>query len=1055
MATKTINEKPTIADQIVFDILTPGADGCFTSNPYKVNKVTIYHAVRTFNSDNFGEYTKEIQDTTIASDLAAAKTAACTSATDENLAEVARLEALLEAHNRKDTFYFSEARVVATFGDETMPAWLSTDTDNAFITNIPTDDDGDTQYGHFQLEWSPLAVREGDYFICWTWTPQIAGDSLQSHQHFTLYGNTQLTTSIPTHFTDPLKYETLFERYTPEMFKLTLCDGDLTPEVIQELNNSAGDAFTFLEDLANQMVDLIDANATHESLLNLLSNIFNLKLRTNDPTLWRRQIKEAVPLFKKKGTLSGLTDALSQAGMVMTKLTHLWQVISPYTYQEVFDVSEDDQEEFTLTNVMVLPLDTDNFELYYRAVGSSTWTTLTSDYATFATSSGVTTMTWVGNDLSVSAVELSEGDSVRIVYEIVEVPSTAQQTIEDYIRSLPLSDLRDERSQTYPPKNWNVRLIEEDDAMFDVIIPDRHPFVDPLIWGQVRTEIPYSENIYNMEEYNGSIRDSTDPCDIDKDFLDPCKACRSSKFNVDIEIEELSNDRILEAKEIIQEFTPFHANLHTLNFSGTINEFVNCQEEDITMLLNVSREEKIISGGAQMIFNRAMTSLSQLKRNALASTTTVVSSASGTACNDAIVIYTPEIRLDEIGIDESSNVLEILAPSPLAGTYSISNRTKSHAEVSGSITEPFTSNSFTFRLSNDIFTSSVADVYQDDYFTFADDNVDFSLLGVKSNFDVEFDSDYSGGAWTVTISAYSDTYTVENVLPNGSLILLDPSATLPTSSTTGISYVLKNDSGTTITSSSTGDLTVKRRGRIDLVDESSLDDIRNITKIGDYLLLSSTQYKISGFVDGDDHEFYIDNYTSGDASGATINIYRRMVDSEIGYLDYKGLMLTAAADHEAGLGINNGANPPGSEDDILEDDSFKENFLVLIDSEYFAISQIDGTTITLNGPDNDWETSAGGGTSVTYSILKYSKEAFSVAVRDYPPTPAHDFTGIDRRGQDIITADTETAVSMLSIFNLQESGGGGIDQFVSPVSQQEQVSFKIERKDGSVEEGVL
>jgi len=52
--------------------------------------------------------------------------------------------------------------------------------------------------------------------------------------------------------------------------------------------------------MANQLIDLFDANALHESLLNYLSNLFAIKLRSSDPTLWRRQIKEAIPLFKKR-----------------------------------------------------------------------------------------------------------------------------------------------------------------------------------------------------------------------------------------------------------------------------------------------------------------------------------------------------------------------------------------------------------------------------------------------------------------------------------------------------------------------------------------------------------------------------------------------------------------------------------------------------------------------------------------------------------------------------------------------------------------------------------
>ena len=145
-------------------------------------------------------------------------------------------------------------------------------------------------------------MREGDYFICWTWTPLIAGSTLTQHYKFSLSGNTETTTSIPTHYTDPKKYTTLLERYTPEVFKFSLADSDVTTDVIDRTNKTIAMGFNVLENLTNQLVDLHDPNALNEFLLPYLSNYFGLKLRTDDPTRWRGQIKRAVPLYKKKGT---------------------------------------------------------------------------------------------------------------------------------------------------------------------------------------------------------------------------------------------------------------------------------------------------------------------------------------------------------------------------------------------------------------------------------------------------------------------------------------------------------------------------------------------------------------------------------------------------------------------------------------------------------------------------------------------------------------------------------------------------------------------------------
>ena len=203
---------------------------------------------------------------------------------------------------------------------------------------------------------------------------------------------------------------------------------------------------------------------------------------------------------------------------------------------------------------------------------------------------------------------------------------------EDYIRSLPLADQRDPRDQIYPLVNWNVRVIEEDDAFFDSVIPHRHPFYDDVIYGHVRTEFPYSENIYNMEEYNGSIRESTNPCHIDRDFIDNCSACRSSMFNIDIEISNLSNIRVTEAIEIIKDYAPFHAVLHTVNFSGGMSDYVQPPIETISCLIRYLQNDTVVVG--QYSFNRAMESDNVVTRSDLAEMNAVVTNLPGTFYNE-------------------------------------------------------------------------------------------------------------------------------------------------------------------------------------------------------------------------------------------------------------------------------------------------------------------------------------------------------------------------------------------------------------------------------------
>lgn len=1072
MDAKRLADSPTIADTIVFDILTPDADGCFTGDPYKVDSVTIYYVRRTYSGDNFSQYDKKTYDDDLKADLDAAIAAACASPTDENLAEVEKLRTQLDVSAVTETFYYSNAEVVAIFGNEDNPAWLSSTPDspeNALI-NIDEDEEGNPQFGHFELYWQPVGMREGDYFICWTWTPLLAGDKLHDNLHFTLLGSTLITTSIPTHFTDPQKYEALSDRYLPEMFKLHLSNTDLTPEVMHEFNAATSKGFTFLEDMANQIIDLIDGNAVHESLLPLLGGFFNLQLRTGDPTLWRRQIKNAVPLYKKKGTYSGLSTALNQIGVNLTRFAQLWQVVSKYTYQEAFTYTG--SNDFELSRTALLPVDTANLEIHRRNSNSEYWDALNSTYVSLVNNAGVTTLTWIGSPA------LETGDEIRVVYEVVDVPSPQEQVLENYIRSLPLADQRDWRDQEYPLKNWNVRVIEDDDPLINSIIPLKNPYHEALVYGKVRTEFPYSENIYNMEEYNGSIRDSSDPCDIDKDFMDGCNNCIGSKFVVDLDIENLSHDRIIEAIEVIGEYVPFHAVMHSMNLSGTINEFVPSAVESYDILISAEGEEFTVAGG-QTIFSRTMEGTAQFKRDELANMTTVVTADSATAYNEEIALYSPNVRLDEVPIDLNPlyNYLEIMAPSSNAGTYTVDTPYRNHAFIaSGSPTEPLDQSAFTFRLSNERGVKATASIYQDDVFTFSDAGFSFWIESLKTQWDVDNDPEYLGGPWIVDIPAYSDQYEILNILTDGTLLLDDPSGSLPTSNTSGISYTLKTDALTTVYSGTTGKLAVKRRGRVDvggsLTVRGSLETLSSMADFFDsyhengqnhYVSYGGTQYLFDGLVEGYNDEFYISGYTSGDVVGsASIEIYHRLLNNQKGYFHYQGLKLVTLADQEVALGINNGENAATLFPAIdahgdpytlqLENNRFKENFLIVIGTDYYAISKIDGVNVWISGPQKDWKTT---GTALVYDVLRYDKLPASVPVREYPPMPGHDFDLIDRRNETVIDYTVETDPPLIMSLGMEEGPSelgimaAALNSDGKPlemVSQEESITFSIKIK---------
>jgi len=984
-------QNPTINLTVVFDLTTTDSSGAL-ANPYEVNTIIIYFIERSYDASNFQEFSPPGSNPLI------------------------------------NSFFYKDAVPFAVFGTPDFPAWLSTDIADAFITN--------TDVGHFQLEWTPELAREGDYILCYTWTSIPAGDTQSLLIQFSLNGELQ-NQAIPTHQTSPNKYQTLLDRYLPDMFKQFLGNSDITPGTLESTNEAIANAFTLLENLADQLYDLNDANVVNEALLPYLASFFKWKLRSQDPLLWRRQLRQVIPLYKQKGTIGGLSEALNECGAYFTNISILWQVVSPSTYQEAFIVTKEEASNppvvFRLKQYALLPAESNNFKIFYRQAGQSDYIQLTLDYVSFSdvpatnvdcanNTENTTYVTWVGDSLLLNPISLGVGDVVRILYKVQEPPN---QSIEDYIQSLPLADQRDETTITFPLKNWNVRVIAENDTFFPLICPNKNPFQYPVVFGKVRTEFPYSENIYNMDEYNGSTRDSTNPCDIDSNFLDSCSCCRGSKFTIDVEIEDLSNDRIEEIESVITDFVPFHAVLHSINYSGLNDEIIAPPIEEIECLITFEQDDIVIDpaffGFSRVIYNGKDFS-DEPTRDALASSNAVASGSDGIGYNEAIVFYSPGTKFGDLSIKPApNNILEVLSGSDM-GTYQVSPSGPTYVDVlqgtPDSVNFPLDTSGFPFRLSNIQYQESTASIFQDNVVSFTDTNVDFSLYPI--------DTDW---VLVITSGVYAGSYTITSANSNNTLNI---SGWIGAALVSGLDYTIETPSFVAVVSGTAGAVSVRYRGRVETQLIQKEYDVRS----QDYLIYNGVQYLILMFGTREPSDIvdkvYIDGYTGGDVVGiANIEIWRRLVDNSVGYFGVRGLILHTTLDYETILGISNASNegPP-----IYDNSSFKENFLILIGTNYYQMVDINHNNIYLAGPAQSW--GLAGTSPISYTIIQLIKLPIT--------TPIGTLPFVDRRGDEQpIPIEQNLLLSPSLMMNLLNKNAQVIEE---AVKGKEEIWYSVEIK---------
>jgi len=590
MGIKKYTDNPTINDTIIFDLTTESDDGMY-ADPFSVEKITIFYLEKRANN-NKRKIEKKFYNPDLQKNYEEFKEIALNDPSHGNIKLLKDIKTKLDTTATSTDIYYREAQFVMS---TLAPIWTA-DGKVRNIVNI-TDKNKNPIPGRFFFAWMPKGMREGDYIIRWEWFNENNGNIKSAEKVFSISPSQEISTNN-VNLVPRDKYDFLLRKYIPAMYFVKTKVNDLTPNVLEKLNKTIGQCFIEIEDMVSNLFTLSDANSIKADFLPLLANNFGLTLRSDSTDAWRNQIRFASRLYKKKGTYEGLKQALDKAGITLLKLTNLWQVVSKCNWMDGFLIDKDINLDTQIIGYLSKKPINDDISIDIRSSDSDEYLVLPKDIISFQEVQAPETKTaivWQGGYTD-PQIPLIKGDIIRIKYQYNRV-SDNDLAIEKYIEGLSLADQRNELEVKYPLKNWNIKLIEEDDPLFDLLVKERNPFYPQTVFGKIRTTFLYSEKVFNMDTYNGSLYNSNNPCDIDKDFVDTCSGGRSSKFNVYLEFDKVTDDKIKEAKEIIIDYSPFHAILHNIIISSKTTDYVLPPVESIKNDIKEDKKKEKISFG--------------------------------------------------------------------------------------------------------------------------------------------------------------------------------------------------------------------------------------------------------------------------------------------------------------------------------------------------------------------------------------------------------------------------------------------------------------------------
>jgi hypothetical protein len=378
-----------------------------------------------------------------------------------------------------------------------------------------------------------------------------------------------------------------------------------------------------------------------------------------------------------------------------------------------------------------------------------------------------------------------------------------------------------------------------------------------------------------------------------------------------------------------------------------------------------------------------------------------------------------------------STLLQILAPHANSGEYTVQNPVGNYVEVIGSISEPLNTTEFSFILSNIVLSDSNFDVYQDNLYFVTDLTLDFLYYPIKTIFDVE--NGQAVASWKIQIVSTGFIYEITNIINNKIYLLNDGSLT--NTYYENLDYKLLDNSNNIIFESTDGIYNVVYRGRVVVDSGTGVGNIQTFLTRNNYFFFDadSSQYYIDGYPDTL-NEIYIDNYNAGDQGGVSGKVLQRLA-ADNGNLDYNKMLFLKPITFPTFTDPN--------DPNALEDSTFKENYLIEINSSFYSI--VSEETIGLNqylflsGKFDEWGTISSGGTSVSYDLIRYVKDPATIMLQDF------DF--VDRSGQEVITNE----IMNLPAFAMTDLASGSETKDFSV--QEESIGYTILTKDNKKTEG--